>query len=106
MARYAAKNLVAAGLCERVEIQVSYAIGVKEPVSIYVNSFGTGKLSDEKLAGVVKENFDFAPQAMIHHLKLRTAGFKNTAAYGHFGRKGVRFTWEETDKAKSLKKYL
>jgi len=106
MARYAAKNLVAAGLCERVEIQVSYAIGVKDPIAIYVNSFGTGKMSDEKLGKIIKENFDFAPQAMIHHLKLRTAGFKNTAAYGHFGRKGGRFTWEKTDKAKSLRKYL
>ncbi|MFA6992146.1 MAG: methionine adenosyltransferase [Candidatus Gracilibacteria bacterium] len=107
MARYVAKNLVAAGLCSRCEIQVAYAIGVKDPVSLMVNSFGTGKLSDEKLAKIVLENFDFTPRGIIETLDLRKPGFKQTAAYGHFGRTGKRFTWEKNDKAEMLaKKYL
>lgn len=106
MARYVAKNLVAAGLADRCEIQVAYAIGVIQPVSIMVNTFGTGKFPEEKLVKIVKENFDFAPRAIIEKLKLRQPGFKETASYGHFGRKGKRFTWEETDMANKLKKYL
>lgn len=104
IARYAAKNLVAAGLAKRCEIQIAYAIGVKDPVSIFVNSFGTGKLSDEKLEKIVRENFDFSPRGIIDTLKLREPGFVDTAAYGHFGRSGKRFTWEKTDKAEYLKK--
>ena len=104
MARYAAKNLVAAGLADRCEVQVAYAIGIKDPVSLLVNTFGTGKLSDEKLAKIVLENFDFSPKAIIEKLDLRKPGFKEAAAYGHFGRTGKRFTWEKTDKAEMLKK--
>jgi S-adenosylmethionine synthetase len=104
MARYVAKNLVAAGLADKCELQVAYAIGIKEPVSLMVNTFGTGKLSDEKLAKIVLENFDFSPRAIIDQLKLREPGFKETAAYGHFGRTGKRFTWEKTDKSEMLKK--
>lgn len=106
MARYVAKNVVAAGLAERCEVQVSYAIGVKKPVSIYVNSFGTGKVSDEKLAKIVEDEFDFSPKAIISHLKLLKPGFVKTSVYGHFGRNGDRFTWENVDAAKKLKKHL
>ncbi|MFH1720943.1 MAG: methionine adenosyltransferase [Patescibacteria group bacterium] len=106
IARYAAKNLVAAGLCDRCEIQVAYAIGVKDPVSININTFGTGKLSDDKLIKIVEKHFDFSPGGIIKKLKLREPGFQKTAAYGHFGRSGSRFTWEKTDVAQKLKKYL
>jgi len=106
MARYVAKNIVAAGLASRCEVQIAYAIGIKEPVSIYVNTFGTGKIDEEKLVGIVKKHFNFTPKSIIQNLKLRRPGFKKTASYGHFGRKGEIFTWEKTDKVKELKKYL
>ena len=104
MARYVAKNVVAAKLAERCEVQVAYAIGVKDPVSIYVNTFGTGTLEDEDLVELIKKNFDFSPRGIIEHLKLRRPIFSSTAAYGHFGRDGEEFTWEKTDIAKKLKK--
>jgi len=110
MGRYVAKNVVAAGLCKRCEIQVAYAIGVKEPVSIFVDSFGTGamkdgkKISDSDIAKVIKKNFDFSPQGIIKTLNLRRPIYKKTAAYGHFGRTGEGFTWEKTDMAQKLKK--
>jgi S-adenosylmethionine synthetase len=99
-ARYIAKNLVAAGLCDRCEVQLAYAIGVAEPVSIRVESFGTGKLPDEKLARLVREHFDARPGKLIAELDLLKPIYKNTAAYGHFGRPG--FTWENPTKAKQL----
>ena len=102
--RYIAKNLVAAGLADEVEIQVAYAIGVARPVSVCVNSHGTGKVTDEALAEIVSKEFDLRPYAIIEALQLRKPVFKATAAYGHFGRTG--FAWEKTDKAESLKKYL
>ncbi len=104
MARYVAKNVVAAKLAERCEVQIAYAIGVKDPVSIYVNTFGTGTLEDEDLVELIKKNFDFSPRGIIEHLKLRRPIFSSTAAYGHFGRDGEEFTWEKTDIAKKLKK--
>ena len=102
--RYIAKNLVASGLADEVEIQVAYAIGVANPVSVFVDSHGTGKLDDEKLAEIVKKEFDLRPYAIIKALDLRRPVFTQTAAYGHFGRDG--FAWEKTDKADKLKKYL
>lgn len=102
-ARYVAKNIVAAGLADKCEVQVAYAIGVVEPVSIYVNTFGTGKIADEKIAKIVGEVFDFAPLKIIEQLDLRKPIFKRTAAYGHFGRD--EFTWEKTDRINDLKKY-
>ncbi len=102
--RYVAKNMVAAGLADELEIQVAYAIGVAKPVSIFVNSYGTGKLSDEKLTEIICKEFDFRPSKIIQSLDLRKPVFKKTAAYGHFGYKG--FSWEQTDKADDLKKYL
>ncbi len=106
IARYAAKNLVAAGLCDRCEIQVAYAIGVKDPVSINIETFGTGKLPDDKLIKILRKHFDFSPGGIIKHLKLREPRFQKAAAYGHFGRTGPNFTWEKTDVAPTLKKYL
>ena len=105
MARYAAKNMVAAGLCDKLEIGISYAIGVAHPLSIYVDSFGTGKYEDERLLEIVKENFDFRPQAIIDNLDLLRPIYKNTASYGHFGRNNPEFTWEALDKLDKLKKY-
>ena len=102
--RYIAKNLVAAGLADEVEIQVAYAIGVARPVSVFVDTRGTGKLNDEKLAEIVKTEFDLRPYAIIKQLDLRRPVFAATAAYGHFGREG--FSWERTDKVDALKKYL
>ena len=102
-ARYVAKNIVAAGLADRCELQVAYAIGIVEPVSIYVNTFGTGKIVDEKIAKIVGEVFDFAPLKIIEQLDLRKPIFKRTAAYGHFGRD--EFAWEKTDRINDLKKY-
>ncbi|MFH1868973.1 MAG: methionine adenosyltransferase [Candidatus Omnitrophota bacterium] len=102
MARYIAKNIVAAGLAKKCEIQIAYAIGVAEPVSLMVNSQGTGKLSDVKLVKLVRENFDLTPRGIINNLKLRRPIYKRTASYGHFGRNEEGFTWEETDKAKLL----
>ena len=102
--RYIAKNLVAAGLADEVEIQVAYAIGVAKPVSVFVDSHGTGKVDDETLVAIVKKEFDLRPYAIIKTLDLRKPVFKKTAAYGHFGYKG--FTWEQTDRVDDLKKYL
>lgn len=103
MARYVAKNIVAAGLADRCEVQIAYAIGVREPVSIYVNSFGTGKVDDEVLVEKVRANFDLTPQGIIKHLDLKRPIYKKTAAYGHFGREDEIFTWERTDVAERLK---
>lgn len=101
--RYVAKNIVAAGLADRCEIQVSYAIGVAEPTSISVNTFGTGKLSDERVITLVRDHFDLRPQGLIDMLNLRRPIYRQTAAYGHFGRELPDFTWEQTDKATALK---
>lgn len=101
MGRYVAKNIVAAGLAGRCEVQVAYAIGVKEPVSIYIETFGTGKVADEKLVSMVRESFDFSPGGIIEKLGLRNPIFRKTAAYGHFGRE--EFSWEKTDMAEKLK---
>ncbi len=104
--RYVAKNIVAAGLAERAEIQISYAIGVTEPTSISVNTFGTGKLNDSKIVELVREHFDLRPQGLIEMLNLKRPIYKATAAYGHFGRSEADFTWEKTDKADVLKAAL
>ncbi|HET7435094.1 MAG TPA: methionine adenosyltransferase [Thermoanaerobaculia bacterium] len=103
MARYIAKNLVAAGIADECEVQLAYAIGVAEPVSIYVDTFGTSKLEQSKLVDLVREHFQMTPRGIIESLNLRRPIFKKTAAYGHFGRKGAEFTWEATDKAESLR---
>jgi S-adenosylmethionine synthetase len=103
MARYVAKNIVASGLADRVEVQLAYAIGVAEPVSVMVNSFGTGKVEDARLAELVRENFSLTPAGMIKSLNLRRPIYRATAAFGHFGRSGADFTWEATDKASVLK---
>ena len=105
-ARYVAKNIVAAGLADKCEIQLSYAIGVAQPTSIMVDTFGTGKLSDEKLVEIVRENFDLRPAGIIKMLDLRRPIYRGTAAYGHFGRTDIDLPWEKTDKAETLKKYL
>ncbi len=102
--RWVAKNIVAAGLAERCEVQVAYAIGVAQPVSISIDSFGTGKVSDEELTAIVSKNFDLSPRGIIESLQLKRPVYKETAAYGHFGRQGNGFTWENTDKAASLSK--
>jgi S-adenosylmethionine synthetase len=101
-ARYVAKNLVASGLCDRCEVQIAYAIGVPEPVSVMVDTKRTGRISDEKLTQLVRRHFDLKPQGLIRHLKLRRPIFRATAAYGHFGRREPSFTWERTDKARAL----
>jgi len=101
--RYVAKNIVAAGLAERCEIQVSYAIGVAEPTSISINTFGTGTISDEKIIHLVREHFDLRPRGLIAMLDLKRPIYRNTAAYGHFGRTEPEFTWERTDKAEALR---
>lgn len=103
MARYAAKNIVAAGLAERCEIQVSYAIGVAEPTSISINTFGTGAVSEERLAMLVREHFDLRPKGLIKMLDLLRPIYRPTASYGHFGRTGDSFTWEKTDRAALLR---
>jgi S-adenosylmethionine synthetase len=103
MARYVAKNLVAAGLAARLEVQLAYAIGVAEPVSINANSFGTGKISDARLAELVRENFSLTPAGMIKSLNLRRPIYQKTAAFGHFGRTEESFTWEATDKVEALR---
>jgi S-adenosylmethionine synthetase len=103
MARYIAKNIVAAGLASKAEVQLAYAIGVAEPVSVMVNSFGTGKIEDERLAGIVREIFALTPAGMIEQLNLRRPIYRKTAAYGHFGRTEPTFTWEATDKAEALR---
>ena len=103
-ARYAAKNIVAAGLADKVEIQLAYAIGVAKPVSILVDTFGTGKIADEKIAELVEKNFDLRPAAIIRDLDLRRPIYRQTAAYGHFGRTDIDLPWEHTDKAETLRK--
>jgi len=103
MARYVAKNIVAAGLAERCEVQLAYAIGVAEPVSVLVDTFGTGTVDEDKLEALVRANFSLTPKAIIESLNLRRPIYKATAAYGHFGREGKDFTWEATDKAAALK---
>ena len=105
-ARYVAKNIVAAGLAKKCEIQLSYAIGVAHPTSIMVDTFGTGKLSNEKLVDLIRENFDLRPAGIIKMLDLRRPIYKQTAAYGHFGRTDLDLPWEKTDKVDILKKYL
>ena len=105
-ARYVAKNIVAAGLADKCEIQLSYAIGVAQPTSVMVDTFGTGKISDEKLVDIIRENFDLRPAGIIKMLDLRRPIYKQTAAYGHFGRNDLNLPWEATDKTEILKKYL
>jgi S-adenosylmethionine synthetase len=102
-ARYAAKNVVAAGLADRVEIQVAYAIGVAHPLSVNVETFGTGKIPDEKISGLIWDHFDLRPGAIIRDLGLRRPIYRKTAAYGHFGRDDIEFPWERTDKAEALR---
>ncbi|MBN8580332.1 MAG: methionine adenosyltransferase [Anaerolineae bacterium] len=103
-ARYVAKNIVAAGLADRVEVQVSYAIGVAHPLSVNVETFGTAKIADEKIAALINEHFDLRPGAILRDLDLRRPIYRNTAAYGHFGRDDIELPWERTDKASALKK--
>ena len=105
-ARYVAKNIVAAGLADKCEIQLSYAIGVAQPTSVMVDTFGTGKLSDDKLVEMIRENFDLRPAGIIKMLDLRRPIYKQTAAYGHFGRNDLNLPWEAVDKVKILQKYL
>jgi len=105
-ARYVAKNIVAAGLADKCQIQLSYAIGVAEPTSINIDTFGTGKLSNTKLLEIVRENFDLRPAGIIKMLDLRRPIYKQTASYGHFGRDDLDLPWEKTDKAEILKKYM
>jgi S-adenosylmethionine synthetase len=104
MARYIAKNIVAAGLASRAEVQLAYAIGVAEPVSVMVDTFGTAAIPEEKITELVRQNFSLTPKAIIETLDLRRPVYKQTAAYGHFGRTGPGFTWEKTDRADSLRK--
>ncbi|MBO5227845.1 MAG: methionine adenosyltransferase domain-containing protein, partial [Lachnospiraceae bacterium] len=105
-ARYVAKNIVAAGIADRCEIQLSYAIGVAQPTSVMVDTFGTGKLSDEKIVEIIRENFDLRPAGIIKMLDLRRPIYKQTAAYGHFGRNDLVLPGEKLDVAEKLKKYL
>ena len=105
-ARYVAKNIVAAGLAEKCEVQLSYAIGVAQPTSVWVDTFGTGKLSDEALVKIIRENFDLRPAGIIKMLDLRRPIYKQTAAYGHFGRNDLALPWEKLDKVETLKSYL
>jgi S-adenosylmethionine synthetase len=104
MARYIAKNIIAAGIAERVELQMAYAIGVPEPVSVLADTFGTGKIPSEEIVRIIRKNFDLTPKGMIDTLNLRRPIFKKTAVYGHFGRTDPDFTWEKTDMAGTLKK--
>nr|MBA2468358.1 methionine adenosyltransferase domain-containing protein [Chloroflexia bacterium] len=101
-ARYVAKNVVAAGLADRFELQISYAIGKAHPVSVMVETFGTGKVSDERIEAAIKEHFDLRPGAIIDQLDLRRPIYRQTAAYGHFGRNDLDLPWERTDKAEAL----
>ncbi len=105
-ARYVAKNIVAAGIADKCEIQLSYAIGVAQPTSVMVDTFGTGKIADDKLVDIVRENFDLRPAGIIKMLDLRRPIYKQTAAYGHFGRNDLELPWEKLDKVDALKKYL
>ena len=104
ISRYIAKNIVASGIADRVEVQLAYAIGIPEPVSILIDTFETGRIEDEKIVKLVRGNFDLTPKGIIDHLKLRRPIYKKTAAYGHFGKNDPDFTWELTDKAEALKK--
>ena len=104
MARYIAKNIVAAGLADKCEVQISYAIGIAQPVSVMVNTFGTGKIPDEKILELVKKNFDMRPKAIINHLDLLRPIYRKTSVFGHFGRNDPDFTWERTDKTEILRK--
>ncbi len=106
MARYIAKNIVAAGLADECEIQISYAIGIAHPISVFVNTFGTGKLPDNEILELVKKNFDMRPKAIIDHLRLLRPIYRKTAVFGHFGRDDPDFTWERTDKTEKLRKAL
>ena len=109
MGRYIAKNIVKAGLADKLMVQLAYAIGVADPVSIMVNTYGTGKVSDERLIKIIREHFELTPHGIIAELKLRESDggrYQKTAAYGHFGREEEWFTWEKTDQAKELTKYL
>ena len=106
MARYVAKNIVEAGYADKVEIQLSYAIGVAEPTSVLVDTFGTGTVSEEKLVAAVREVFDLRPAGIIKMLDLRRPIYRETAAYGHFGRTDIDLPWEKTDKVDELKKIL
>jgi S-adenosylmethionine synthetase len=106
MARYIAKNIVAAGLADKCDVQIAYAIGVSKPVSIMVNSYGTGKVPDERITEAVKAVFDMTPRGIIEHLRLRRPIYRKTAVYGHFGRDDPDFTWERTDKVDELKRYV
>ena len=101
--RYVAKNIVAAGLADRCEIQVSYAIGVAEPTSISIDTFGTGKIAENHIVELIRENFDLRPKGLVEMLDLKRPIYRKTAAYGHFGREDADFTWEKTDKADALK---
>jgi S-adenosylmethionine synthetase len=103
MARYVAKNIVAAGLASKAEVQLAYAIGVAEPVSVMVNTFGTGKIEDQRIAELIRENFSLTPAGMIQHLNLRRPIYRKTAAFGHFGRTEDTFTWEATTKVDVLR---
>jgi S-adenosylmethionine synthetase len=104
VSRYIAKNIVAAGIAERVEVQLAYAIGVPEPVSILVDTFRTGKIEESKIVALIRKNFDLTPKGIIDHLNLRRPIYRKTAAYGHFGKNDPDFTWEKTDKAETLRK--
>jgi S-adenosylmethionine synthetase len=103
MARYVAKNIVAAGIADRAEVQLAYAIGVADPVSVYVETFGTGKIESDRISELVRENFPLKPQGIIEHLQLLRPIYRKTAAYGHFGREEEEFVWERTDKAAQLR---
>jgi S-adenosylmethionine synthetase len=104
MSRYIAKNLVAAGIADKIEVQIAYAIGIPDPVSIFVDSFGTGKISDKKVIPIIRNNFNLTPKGIIDRLNLRRPIYRKTAAYGHFGRNDEDFTWEQTDMAETLRK--
>ena len=109
MSRYVAKNLVAAGIADKLMIQLAYVIGKAEPLSIMVETYGTGRISDDKIVKAVEDNFDLTPGGIIHTLKLRNSSngrYRKTAAYGHFGREGDGFTWEKLDMVKDLKKHI
>jgi S-adenosylmethionine synthetase len=103
MARYIAKNIVASGLADEVEVQLAYAIGVADPVSVYVETFGTGRIDPKRLSELVREHFQLTPRGIIDSLRLRRPIYKKTAAYGHFGRTEPEFSWEQTDKARGLR---
>ena len=104
MCRYVAKNVVAAGLAERCEVQVAYAIGVSEPISLYVQTFGTGRIPDEDIEGIIRKHFDLTPAGIISQLDLKRPVYRKTSTYGHFGREGSEFSWERTDRAAELRR--